>query len=94
MLAQNTQNQYVHVVTRTNTVNRKLIAAWVDANDPHGCEKLAVAAGVSPSMVRALIKRGHVPLPRRRRALALAMGVAESELFPLIQTESDEKQTA
>lgn len=67
------------------TINM-LIADWVAANEPNAVEKLALKASesgvsVSASCVR-MARSGHIPRPARRKALAEAMGVPESVLFP------------
>lgn len=69
------------------SVNTKLISEWVERNEPSGVEKLALAASesgisVSPACIRQ-VRDGHVPRPNRQKAIAAALGVHESILFPL-----------
>lgn len=68
-------------------VNRVLIDWWVMENGPDGVSKLAIASGVSSSMI-SKIRVGRVPArPITRRALARILKVEESELFPEDESE-------
>jgi len=69
-------------------VNRAVIDWWVLENGPDGVAKLAAASGVSSSMI-SKIRTGRVPVrPLTRRALAQALDVEESELFPVTAGKS------
>jgi transcriptional regulator with XRE-family HTH domain len=66
------------------TVNRALIDAWVEKNAPDGVIKLAQKSKVSRHSI-AHIRIGKVPRSELiRDALAIAIGVSEVELFPVV----------
>lgn len=45
--------------------------------------KLSVAAGVSQSLIRTVLKAGHLPLPANARKLALACGASEADALEI-----------
>jgi len=69
-------------------VHRQLIDTWVQENGPDGVSKLALKSGVSSSMI-SKVRVGRVPFKIiTRRALAVAIGVEESALFPDVRGRS------
>ena len=64
-------------------VNRDLIDKWIKDAYPNGLYKLSEVSGI-PAHSIAKIRLGWVPKnPLRRNDLAEALGVTESELFPV-----------
>lgn len=67
---------------RMKTVNRQIIDTWIKQNRPDGIAKLANKSLV-PSNTIAKVRVGNVPRSELiRGALAEALDVKESELFP------------
>lgn len=65
-------------------VNRTIIDEWVTENGPDGIARLAVRSGISSSMI-SKVRVGRVPTKRNtRRDIALAIGVTEEQLFPVL----------
>lgn len=63
-------------------VNTKLLKRWLEANEPQAVEKLAVSSRVSSTLIRKIMK-GHAPRNGAIRwALAEALKVPETDLFP------------
>jgi transcriptional regulator with XRE-family HTH domain len=65
------------------TVNAELIRGWIKANGPLGKEKLAVASGVTVSLLEKIVCRQKGP-PSMDRATRISkvIGVSLDELFP------------
>lgn len=69
---------------RMKTVNRSIIDKWIKKNGPDGIAKLANKSLV-PSNTIAKVRVGKVPKSELiRDALARALDVLESDLFPTV----------
>lgn len=69
-------------VQMKKTVKRELIDRWVSEAYPNGLYKLSEASKI-PANSLSKIRLGWVPKnPHKRKDLANALGVQESELFP------------
>jgi transcriptional regulator with XRE-family HTH domain len=66
---------------------RELVANAVTKNGKMGKEKLALKAGLSPSLV-ANVLNGHAPLPKNAYQLALACGCTDEEALELSKGSS------
>ena len=70
----------------TRTVRRELIDFWISEAGRDGITKLANKSKV-PASSLSKIRNGRVPKDREQREkLARAIGVEESELFPVAPT--------
>lgn len=65
-------------------VRREIIDKWIDERYPNALTKLSNASSV-PAASISKIRTGRVPTNElTRRSLAKALGVQESELFPVV----------
>lgn len=70
------------------TVKKELIRSWIKKQERDGVKALSDRSNITTSSILK-IRAGRVPKdPLKRKALAEAIGVSESELFPLIKGKS------
>lgn len=70
------------------SVDRTLIDAWVEKAYPNGLWKLSQDSKI-PANSLSKIRLGWVPKnPDKRADLARALGVSESDLFPLVESDT------
>lgn len=63
-------------------MNQKLLNAWIEQNQPHAVEKLAIASRCSSRLIRMMMT-GYAPKrPAVRWTISHALGVSENDLFP------------
>ncbi len=73
----------ITVVRMKQKVNRELIDQWIKDAYPNGLYKLSEKSGIPMGSITQIRIGAFVPkAPDRRRKLAEALGVKESELFP------------
>lgn len=69
-------------------VERQIIDEWISRNCPNGLLRLAERSSVSADTI-IKVRLGYVPRKSGTRArLCKALGVAESELFPLARKQA------
>ncbi len=71
------------------TVRRELIDSWISEAGKNAVTKLSIKSDVPHSSIEK-IRAGRVPKDRDiRERLAKALGVKESELFPVVPATGD-----